>query len=139
MASYWCFLPAHIYWRVIRRACSCFSPENQVKGCTKSCFFRGVPSMCYRHLNQASGLGNLTADFPGSVMVFKTTRSVCIKANHYGKEIFVAVFKNREEDSEYNTVKKNRHRRLWASFLQHKCMFDDHGALCMKQSHTGPL
>lgn len=115
--------------RVKHSGCSCFSHSGQ--GLHQSCIFRGVFLMHYRHQNQSSRLGNVITDFPGSVMALETTRRVCIKANHYGKT-FVAIFKNWEQVSEYNTVKEHRSRRLCTSFLQNKCMFDDHNLVCGK-------
>lgn len=51
----------------------------------------------------------------------------------------VAVFKNQEQDSEYNAVRRNGSGELRASFLQNKCIFDDCRVLCMKQQHAGAL
>lgn len=107
-------------------------------GAALSCIFKGVVWMHCRHQKQGRGLGNVITDFPESVMVLKTTRRVCIKANHYGKT-FVAIFKNWERVSEYNTVKGHRSRRLHTSFLQNKCMFDDHRAVCGKETQAGAL
>lgn len=113
-------------------------PRDPGQGLHQSWIFRGMFSTHYRHQNQGSGLGNVITDYPGSVMVLKTTRRVCINTSLYGKT-FVAIFKHWERVSEYNKVKEHRSRRLYTSFLQNKCMFDDHKAVCGKQSQAGTL
>lgn len=62
--------------------------------------------MCYKHLNQASGLGNEIADFAGSMLAFKDNQK-CLCQNQPLLKRTGIIFKNWEQDNEDNTVKKH--------------------------------